>query len=91
MMTKEKNNTTFENDELLSENKTLILFNDDFNTFDFVIQSLVEVCSHDEIQAEQCALIVHYKGKCAVKSDSFSNLKPMFDELSRRDLTVSID
>jgi len=69
----------------------LILFNDDFNTFDFVIRSLVEVCDHDEIQAEQCAMIVHYKGKCVVKTDSFNSLKPMFDELSRRDLTVSID
>lgn len=90
-MTKEKHNPVFENDELLQINKSLILYNDDFNTFDFVIRSLIDVCNHDEIQAEQCAFIVHYKGKCAVKSDSFSNLKPMFDELSRRDLTVSID
>lgn len=90
-MTEEKQNPVFENEELLEANKSLILFNDDFNTFDFVINSLVDVCDHDDIQAEQCAFIVHYKGKCAVKSDSFSNLKPLFDELSRRDLTVSID
>jgi ATP-dependent Clp protease adaptor protein ClpS len=90
-MTKEKHSPVFDSDELLDGHKSLILFNDDFNTFDFVINSLIDVCSHDEIQAEQCAFIVHYKGKCAVKSDSFSNLKPMFDELSRRDLTVSID
>ncbi len=90
-MTKEKYNPVFNNNELIEDNKSLILFNDDFNTFDFVIRSLVDVCKHDDVQAEQCAFIVHYKGKCAVKSDSFSNLKPMFDELSRRDLTVSID
>lgn len=90
-MTKEKQSPVFESDELLDEHKSLVLFNDDFNTFDFVIRSLIEVCNHDEVQAEQCAFIVHYKGKCAVKSDSFTNLKPMFDELSRRDLTVSID
>ncbi len=90
-MTKEKQSPVFESDELLDEHKSLVLFNDDFNTFDFVIRSLIEVCKHDEVQAEQCAFIVHYKGKCAVKSDSFTNLKPMFDELSRRDLTVSID
>ncbi|HAG16914.1 MAG TPA: Clp protease ClpS [Bacteroidales bacterium] len=90
-MTREKQNPLLENDELLDKNKSLILFNDDFNTFDFVIRSLIEVCKHDELQAEQCAMIVHYKGKCAVKSDSFTNLKPMFEELSRRDLTVSID
>lgn len=90
-MTREKRNPLLENDELLDKNKSLILFNDDFNTFDFVIRSLIEVCKHDELQAEQCAMIVHYKGKCAVKSDSFTNLKPMFEELSRRDLTVSID
>ncbi|MCD6090366.1 MAG: ATP-dependent Clp protease adaptor ClpS [Bacteroidales bacterium] len=90
-MTKEKQNPVFEIDELLEGHKSLILFNDDFNTFDFVISSLIEVCNHDEIQAEQCAFIVHYKGKCAVKTDSFSNLKPMLDELSNRDLTVSID
>lgn len=90
-MTKEKHNPVFDNEELIEDSKSLILFNDDFNTFDFVISSLIDVCEHDEVQAEQCAFIVHYKGKCAVKSDSFSNLKPMFDELSRRDLTVSID
>lgn len=90
-MTKEKHYPVFDNEELIEDSKSLILFNDDFNTFDFVISSLIDVCEHNEVQAEQCAFIVHYKGKCAVKSDSFSNLKPMFDELSRRDLTVSID
>ncbi|MBN2238024.1 MAG: ATP-dependent Clp protease adaptor ClpS [Bacteroidales bacterium] len=90
-MTKEKQNPVYEYNETLDGNKSLILFNDDFNTFDHVIESLVDVCKHDQIQAEQCAFIVHYKGKCIVKTDAFTILKPMFDELSRRDLTVSID
>jgi len=80
-----------ESQELLDENKSLVLFNDDFNTFDFVIDTLIDVCGHDVLQAEQCALIVHYKGKCAVKSGSHSALKPPFTEMSNRDLTVSID
>ena len=80
-----------ESQELLDENKSLVLFNDDFNTFDFVIETLVDVCGHDYLQAEQCALIVHYKGKCAVKSGSPSELKPPFKEMSHRDLTVAID
>jgi len=80
-----------ESQELLDENKSLVLFNDDFNTFDFVIETLVDVCGHDYLQAEQCALIVHHKGKCAVKSGSHSELKPPFKEMSNRDLTVAID
>jgi len=80
-----------ESEELLEENKSLVLFNDDFNTFDFVIDTLIDVCGHDTLQAEQCALIVHYKGKCAVKSGTHNELKPPFTEMSNRDLTVAID
>jgi ATP-dependent Clp protease adaptor protein ClpS len=50
-----------------SETSTLVLYNDEVNTFDHVIKSLVEVCGHDSVQAEQCALIVHFKGSCEVK------------------------
>ena len=80
-----------ESEELLEENKSLVLFNDDVNTFDFVIDTLIDVCGHDTLQAEQCALIVHYKGKCAVKSGTHNELKPPFTEMSNRDLTVAID
>ncbi|MCK5774621.1 MAG: ATP-dependent Clp protease adaptor ClpS [Bacteroidales bacterium] len=80
-----------ESEELLKENKSLVLFNDDVNTFDFVIDTLIDVCGHDVLQAEQCALIVHYKGKCAVKSGTHNELKPEFTEMSNRDLTVAID
>ncbi len=68
----------------------LVLFNDDFNTFDWVIESLVEVCKHDPLQAEQCAFIVHFKGKCTVKSADFTTLEPLHRELSNRNLTVDI-
>jgi len=50
-----------------SESGTLILFNDDINTFEHVIISLVEICGHDPVQAEQCAMIVHFKGSCEIK------------------------
>jgi len=69
----------------------LVLYNDDFNTFDWVIDSLVEVCKHDELQAEQCAFIVHFNGKCDVKTGDFSTLEPLQRELSNRNLTVEIE
>jgi len=74
----------------VEKERTLILFNDDVNTFDYVIDSLVEVCEHDVVQAEQCAYLVHYTGKCEVKNGSFDQLKPLRIELSRRGLKVAI-
>ena len=73
-----------------SKIRELVLFNDDYNTFDFVIQTLMDVCEHEPCQAEQCTLIVHYKGKCGVKSGSYSELKPIYDEMLNRTLTVEI-
>lgn len=70
--------------------RNLILFNDDVNTFDFVIECLVEICSHQPEQAEQCAYIIHFKGKCAVKEGSSEVLQPMCKELNRRGLTAEI-
>lgn len=69
---------------------SLMLFNDDINIYDFVIDSLVEVCNHNRLQAEQCTLIAHHKGKCDVKSGTLRELKPMKDELIRRGLMVTI-
>ena len=57
--------------------KDLMVFNDDVNTFDHVINTLVRVCKHTAEQAEQCAMIIHYKGKCSVKKGEFKFLKPM--------------
>ncbi len=64
-------------DELLGEENALVVFNDDFNTFDHVIRTLIKVCKHTPEQAEQCTYIIHYKGKCAVKQGSREKLKPM--------------
>lgn len=55
----------------------LVVFNDDVNTFAHVIETLIRVCEHTPEQAEQCTLIIHYNGKCAVKTGSFDYLKPM--------------
>jgi ATP-dependent Clp protease adaptor protein ClpS len=90
-MTKEKTSPIDFTHESIQDLKELILYNDDVNTFDFVIECLIDLCGHDPIQAEQCTLIVHYKGKCAVKSGSFSALKPVHDEMANRQLSVVID
>lgn len=75
----------------LTEDRVLVLYNDEVNTFDFVIDSLVEVCKHEPEQAEQCAWIAHFKGKCPVRSGGFDELKPLRTEMQDRGLTVSID
>lgn len=77
--------------EKVEENKDLILYNDDHNTFDFVIDALVEVCGHDLLQAEQCTYLVHYKGRCAVKKGAYSDLEPLCTALHDRDLTAEIN
>ncbi|WP_462281332.1 ATP-dependent Clp protease adaptor ClpS [Salinivirga cyanobacteriivorans] len=73
------------------DKRVLLLYNDDVNTFDFVIKSLVEVCSHNNEQAEQCAYITHYKGKCDIKTGSMELLKPMKNILIDRGLSVTIE
>jgi ATP-dependent Clp protease adaptor protein ClpS len=78
-------------DELLDDPKDLILHNDDINTFDHVINCLVDIVGHDSEQAEQCAWIVHLKGKCAVKTGSVYELDPPKTELLNRGLTATID
>jgi len=59
----------------------LVVFNDDVNTFDHVSKILIKVCQHSPEQAEQCTLIIHYKGKCAVKKGSRTTLKPMCESI----------
>ena len=68
----------------------IILFNDDVNTFDHVIETLIKVCSHTSEQAEQCAILVHYKGKCIVKTGSFEELKPQCTQLLEAGLSAEI-
>lgn len=69
----------------------VVLFNDNHNTFDHVIESLISTCGHDALQAEQCAMIVHFKGKCNVKSGSYDELAPIHQSLSEKDLTVELN
>ena len=69
----------------------IVLFNDDVNTFDHVIETLVYVCEHSPIQAEQCALIVHYNGKCTVKSGSYEELVPRCSKLLDAGLSAEIE
>ena len=75
---------------LESKEHEIILYNDDVNTFDHVIKTLINVCDHTPQQAEQCSLIVHYKGKCSVKSGSLSDLKPRCEKLLSAGLSAEI-
>lgn len=77
--------------EFLEDECHLILYNDDVNTFDHVIDTLVKVCHHTFEQAEQCAIIVHFKGKCDVKSGSYSFLKPLCTALLDAGLSAEIE
>ena len=79
-----------QDEQIKSYTRTLLLFNDDHNTFDYVVESLIKVCGHSEMQAEQCALIAHHKGKCDVKRGGFPKLKFMKDQLIDRGLHVII-
>jgi ATP-dependent Clp protease adaptor protein ClpS len=77
--------------EQLVEEKDLIVHNDDFNTFDHVIDSLIKICGHDTIQAEQCTWIIHYNGKCQVKRGPFKDLMPMCTGLLERGISAEIE
>lgn len=87
----EKEKPTIGAKQQLTGAHALVLYNDDVNTFDHVIDALVEVCNHTPEQAEQSALIAHYKGKCSVMEGVYSQLKPASDEMIRRELKVKIE
>lgn len=70
--------------------KDLIVFNDDFNTFEHVIATLIRVCKHTPEQAEQCTWLIHYKGKCAVKNGSYDELKPMCEAICEAGIDARI-
>lgn len=89
-MEKEKYQYNGSAEGLLDEEKSLMLINDDVNTFDYVIDTLVKVCNHTVEQAETCAFITHCKGRCAVKSGSYEELKPYYDSLLNHHLTAKI-
>lgn len=69
---------------------SLVVFNDEVNTFDYVIQTLVEVCGHAPDQAEQCTMIIHFKGKCSVKNGDFEELAPLRNEICRRGISAEV-
>jgi len=86
-------------EEVLEQKKTvtkknrdheIVLFNDDYNTFDHVIETLIYACDHTPEQAEQCSLLVHYKGKCTVKTGPYADLKPRCSKLLDAGLNAEI-
>jgi ATP-dependent Clp protease adaptor protein ClpS len=68
----------------------LVVFNDDVNTFDHVINTLIRVCKHTQEQAEQCTLLIHHKGKCTVKTGSFDFLRPMREAICEAGIDARI-
>ena len=90
MGTREKISEELLLDEDLSKQNEIVLFNDDVNTFDHVIDTLINVCDHAPEQAEQCAIIVHYKGKCTVKTGEYAELKPRCTMLLQAGLSAEI-
>ena len=78
-------------EEVVVDQNDIILYNDDHNSFDHVINQLVKYCDHEMTQAEQCAYIVHYNGKCQVKRGEFKKLKPICEALLDQGLTAKIE
>ncbi|MBI4647883.1 MAG: ATP-dependent Clp protease adaptor ClpS [Bacteroidia bacterium] len=93
MTTKEKkiNKSKPEDGRDSKEEKLLILHNDDKNTFDFVIETLIDICGHNSLQAEQCALITHYKGKCDVRKGTYEVLQPMKEKLVSKGFSATLN
>ena len=90
----DKDHATHEEIDVLTETGTpyqLIVWNDEVNTFEWVIETLVEVCDHSSIQAEQCSLIIHYKGKCEVKKGDFDFLEPLKTAILDRQISATIE
>ncbi|WP_298515859.1 ATP-dependent Clp protease adaptor ClpS [uncultured Kordia sp.] len=76
--------------EDVQKNNEIVLYNDDVNTFDHVIETLIYACDHTAEQAEQCSIIVHYKGKCTVKTGEYKDLKPRCSKLLEAGLSAEI-
>jgi ATP-dependent Clp protease adaptor protein ClpS len=88
-----KTDTRSETDiETLSEDPcSLVVWNDDVNTFQWVIETLMEVCKHTYEQAEQCSYFIHFQGKYAVKKGSYEELKPMCDAITERSINATVE
>ncbi len=74
-----------------ADSYSLIVWNDEVNTFEWVIETLVEICKHSQEQAEQCALLIHHQGKYAVKKGSYETLKPQCDAITDRKIGATIE
>jgi ATP-dependent Clp protease adaptor protein ClpS len=83
----------FDTDMLLDDSGgcQLVVWNDEVNSFDWVITTLIEICGHSEEQAEQCAMIIHTKGKYAVKDGAYDYLKPMCDAITERGIGATVE
>jgi ATP-dependent Clp protease adaptor protein ClpS len=90
MSTKEKIKEELELSIEEGQLNEIVLFNDEVNTFDHVIETLVHVCKHSYEQAEQCSLLVHYKGKCTVKTGVYEELEPQCTQLLKAGLSAEI-
>ena len=90
MSTKEKIQEEVDVLEQETQKREIVLHNDDVNTFDFVIDSMIDVCEHTLEQAEQCAILVHYKGKCTVKTGEYDYLKSRCSKLLSLGLSAEI-
>ncbi len=90
MSTKEKYSEELLLEEDVQNQNEIVLFNDEVNTFDHVIETLIYACDHVPEQAEQCALLVHYKGKCTVKTGPYDELEPRCSKLLQAGLSAEI-
>ena len=90
MSSKEKLSEKVKQDTKDKKISEIVLYNDDVNTFDHVIETLIFACEHTPEQAEQCSLLVHYKGKCTVKTGVYDELKPRCSKLLEAGLSAEI-
>ena len=93
-----RNTATKTNEELdvdvltaFEKSYQIVVWNDEVNTFDWVIETLIKVCGHTEEQAEQCAMLIHTQGKYAVKNGTFDDLKPQCDAITERGISATIE
>ena len=84
---REDTDTLVATDEICS----LVVWNDEVNTFEWVIETLIEVCGHSAEQAEQCSYLIHYKGKCSVKKGAYEELKPLCDAITERGIGATVE
>lgn len=90
MSTKEKIQEQHKVDTLEKPNNEIVVYNDDYNTFDHVIDTLIKACKHTPEQAEQCTILVHYKGQCTVKTGELKDLKPICSSILEAGINAEI-